>query len=181
MAGSAGLSFEAGLAFEHTVFEELRGSAQATALRHIFFAERRIAKVPGLGSARPIQCIGVIGGGTMGAGIAAACLLAGLRVVLVERDEAALGAGRDRLAELLAEAERRGKLSADLHADIVADRLVVAVEMAALAEADLVVEAVFESMEVKQDVFRTLDRVAKPGAVLATNTSYLDVARRSRP
>ncbi len=90
----------------------------------------------------------------MGAGIAAACLLAGLRVVLVERDADALRAGRDRLADLLAEAVKRGKLSADQHAEIVADRLVAAVEMTALAEADLVIEAVFESMEVKQDVFR---------------------------
>ena len=176
VTGSAGLDLEAGLALERTVFEELRGSAQAEALRHIFFAERRSAKAPGLGSARPIDCIGVIGGGIMGAGIAAAGLLAGLRVVLVERDEPALRAGRDRLADLLAEAVKRGKLSPDQHADILADRLVAAVEMPALAEADLVIEAVFESLDVKQDVFRALDRVAKPGAVLATNTSYLDVA-----
>ncbi len=176
VADSAGLDFTAGLALERMVFEELRGSAQAVALRHIFFAERRSAKVPGLGSARPLEWIGIVGGGTMGAGIAAACLLAGLRVVLVERDAEALRAGRDRLADLLAEAVKRGKLSADLHAEIVAERLVVAVEMAALAEADVVIEAVFESLDVKQDVFRGIDRVAKPGAVLATNTSYLDVA-----
>ena len=175
VTGSAGLDFTAGLALEHTAFEDLRGSAQAEALRHVFFAERAIAKVPGLGSARPLDRIGVIGGGTMGAGIAAACLLAGFRVVLVERDAEALRAGRDRLADLLAEAVKRGKLSADQHAEILADRLVAAVEMTALSEADLVVEAVFESMEVKRDVFRALDRVAKPGAVLATNTSYLDV------
>ncbi len=176
VAGSAGLGFAAGLALERTAFEDLRGSAQSEALRHIFFAERGAAKVPGSGSARPLDRIGIVGGGTMGAAIAAACLLAGLRVVLVERDEASLKAGRDRLADLLAEAVKRGKLSADQHAEIVADRLVAAIEMDALAAADLVIEAVFESMEVKQDVFRTLDRVAKPGAVLATNTSYLDVA-----
>ncbi len=132
--------------------------------------------MPGLGIGAPLEWIGIVGGGTMGAGIAAACLLAGLRVALVERDAEALGAGRDRLADLLAEAVKRGKLSADLHAEIVAERLVVAVEMAALAEADVVIEAVFESLDVKQDVFRGIDRVAKPGAVLATNTSYLDVA-----
>ena len=176
IVGSAGLDFGAGLALERTMFEELRGSAQAKALQHIFFAERTIAKVPGLGSARPLERIGLVGGGIMGAGIAAACLLAGLRVVLVERDMAALKAGRDRLLDLLAEAVKRGKLSTDQHADIVAERLVTAVDMAALADADLVVEAVFESMEVKQDVFRTLDGIAKAGAVLATNTSYLDVA-----
>ena len=176
VAGSAGLDVAAGLALEHATFEQLRGSAQAEALRHIFFAERAIAKVPGLGSARPLDRIGVVGGGTMGAGIAAACLLAGFRVALVERDAEALRAGRDRLAELLAEAVKRGKLSPDQHSDILAARLVAAVEMTALAEADLIVEAVFESLEVKQDVFRALDRVAKPGAVLATNTSYLDVA-----
>ena len=177
VTSSAGLDFAAGLALERTAFEDLRGSAQSEALRHIFFAERAIAKVPGPGSSHPLERIGVIGGGTMGAGIAAAALLAGLSVVLVERDEASLGAGRDRLADLLAEALKRGKLSSARHADIVADRLLATVEMAALAEADLVVEAVFESMQVKQDVFRALDRVAKPGAVLATNTSYLDVAR----
>ena len=173
---SVGLDMQAGLDVEQAAFETLRTSAQSLALRHIFFAERAIAKVPGGGAARPLDTVGVVGGGTMGAGIAAACLLAGLRVCLVERDAAALAAGRGRVEAILAEAVKRGKLTADDHAAICETRLRCADDMAALAEADLVIEAVFESMEVKREVFRALDAVARPGAVLATNTSYLDVA-----
>ena len=173
---SAGLDLQAGLDVEQAAFETLRISPQSHALRHIFFAERAIAKVPGGGAPRPLDTVGVVGGGTMGAGIAAACLLAGLRVCLVERDAAALAAGRGRLDAILAEAMKRGKLTAADHAAIGDTRLRCADEMAALADADLVIEAVFESMEVKREVFRALDAVARPGAVLATNTSYLDVA-----
>ena len=173
---SGGLDLQAGLDVEQAAFETLRTSAQSLALRHIFFAERAIAKVPGGGVPRTLDTVGVVGGGTMGAGIAAACLLAGLRVCLVERDAAALATGRGRLDVILAEAVKRGKLTAADHAAIGTTRLRCTDEMAALAEADLVIEAVFESMEVKREVFRALDAVARPGAVLATNTSYLDVA-----
>ena len=173
---SAGLDLQAGLDVEQAAFETLRTSPQSLALRHIFFAERAIAKVPGGGAPRALDTIGVVGGGTMGAGIVAACLLAGLRVCLVERDAAALETGRARVDAILGESVKRGKLTAADHAAIGTTRLRCADEMAALAEADIVIEAVFEAMEVKREVFRALDAVARPGAVLATNTSYLDVA-----
>lgn len=174
--GSAGLAFEDGLSLEQAVFEALRRSPQSEALRHIFFAERAIGKVPGLGAARAVKTVGVVGAGTMGAGIATACLLAGLRVHLVERDADALAAGRSRIAGYLDEAMKRGKLSAEDREAITAERLSTGTELSDLADADLIVEAVFESMEIKQALFAALDRVAKPGTVLATNTSYLDVA-----
>ena len=176
VADSVGLSFGSGLDIEQVAFEALRISPQSLALRHIFFAERAIAKVPGLGTPRAIERVGIVGGGTMGAGIATACLLAGLSVDLAERDEPARATGHARIEGFLAEAVRRGKLSDAAHADIRAARLRTSTAMTSLAEADLVIEAVFEAMDVKLSVFRALDTVAKPGAVLATNTSYLDVA-----
>ncbi len=177
--GSAGRDFRSGLTLEHEVFETLRTSAQSKALRHIFFAERAISKVPELAkaSARPLQRIGVVGGGTMGAGIAASCLLAGFSVCLVERDEATLAAGRERVDGIFRDSVKRGKLSRADHEAIGATRFTASTAMAALNEADLIIEAVFESMEVKEAVFRALDAAAKPEAILATNTSYLDVAQ----
>ncbi len=173
---SAGLGFDAGLALERDVFDALRPSAQAKALRHVFLAERAVGKVPGGGAARRVEHVGVVGGGTMGTGIAAACLLAGLRATVVERDEAALAAARTRIGAVLDEATKRGKLARPDREAIDAGRLRAGTDMASLGEADLVIEAVFESLDAKRDVFRALDAVAKPGAVLATNTSYLDVA-----
>jgi 3-hydroxyacyl-CoA dehydrogenase len=178
MEKSAGLDFEAGLMLEHETFETLRNSAQSKALRSIFFAERLVSKVPELAqaSARPLRRVGVVGGGTMGAGITAACLLAGLDVGLVERDEAALGAGLERVDRILRESVNRGKLSSADFETIGTKRLTTSTDMGAFGEADLIIEAVFESIDIKREVFRALDAVAKPGAVLATNTSYLDVA-----
>ena len=173
---SAGLDLDAGLGVERDAFEALRGSDQARALRHIFFAEKAVGKVSGGGFARPVDRVGIVGGGTMGAGIAAACLMAGLGVTLVERDAAALAAGEVRIDGILQDARTRGKLSPSDHDDIRTTRMRAAVDMAALGDADLVVEAVFESLDVKRDVFRAVDSAAKRGAVLATNTSYLDVA-----
>ena len=111
----------------------------------------------------------------MGAGIATAMVLAGLRVTLVERDRAAADRARDTIARNLASAVKRGKLTEDARAAILSDALSTVEGYDALSYADLVVEAVFEDMDVKVQVFRELDRVCKPGAVLATNTSYLDV------
>ena len=176
VAASSGLSFAEGLEAEQARFEALRASPQSLALRHVFFAERAVGKVPGGGTARPVGNIGIVGGGTMGAGIAAACLLAGLAVRLVERDGDAVEAGTARVGTILDEAVRRGKLDPGERAAIASGRFAAGTDWDALGAADLIVEAVFESAEIKRDVFRTLDRVARPGAVLATNTSYLDVA-----
>ncbi len=176
LADSAGLDFPAGEIIEQAAFEALRTSPQSAALRHVFFAERAAAKVPGLGSPWPVRTVGVVGGGTMGAGIAAASLLAGYAVRLVEGDEAALPAARERVEVILRGAVTRGKLAPEA-VDAEGDgRLRLGVDLDLLGEADLVVEAVPEDAALKYDVFLALDRIAKPGAVLATNTSYLDVA-----
>lgn len=170
--------FDDGIAFEAAEFQTLRHGEQAVALRHVFFAERAAAKIPEAerAAARPVERIGVVGGGTMGAGIAASALLTGLTVTLAERDAAAAEAARNRVAAILADSVARGKLAPEARDTILAERFAAVAGFAALAAADLVVEAVFEDMAAKREVFAALDRIARPGAVLATNTSYLDVA-----
>ena len=183
----AGLPFAEALAEERKAFTTLMESPQRAALIHVFFAERKAAQLPELKgvTARPVAHLGVIGGGTMGGGIAVAGLLNGRRVTLIERDAAAAEKAREGIARTLADSVRRGKLTGDRRAELLETALTTSADHAALAEADVIVEAVFESMEVKREVFATLDRVAKPGAILATNTSYLDVneiaAATSRP
>ena len=176
-AGS--LSFDKVVRTERATFVTLRDSAEAKALRHLFFAERNAQKVPGVAGAkaRRIERVAVIGGGTMGSGIAVALADAGLSVVLVERDEAAIEAGAeaDRRRPTIASSRAGGWRARRRTSGSGASRL--GTEWAALAEVDLVIEAVFEEMEVKLEVFRRLDALARPGTVLATNTSYLDVNR----
>ncbi len=134
-----------------------------------------MAKIPEAGATpRAVGAVGVLGGGTMGSGIATAALLAGLRTVLVERDAEALARARATVEGNLAGAVERGKLSEGRRAEAL-EAFRGETDMAALSEADLVVEAVFEDMDLKREVFARLDAVARPGAVLATNTSYLDV------
>jgi len=177
--------FETGLAMERAGFKHLVATDQARALRYAFFAERAAAKVPEL-SAKPrdISRVGVVGGGLMGAGIAYTCLLAGLPVVLVERNSEALEAGQGRIKALFDGGVARGRISEEL-ATKQFGHLVFSTDMSALSQADLVIEAVFEEESVKQDVFQALDQVMRPGAILATNTSYLDIdklaATISRP
>ncbi|WGH77286.1 3-hydroxyacyl-CoA dehydrogenase NAD-binding domain-containing protein [Jannaschia ovalis] len=170
---STRLPFDDGIAEERRLFRHLLDTPQRAGLIHAFFTDRAVAKVPGLDAApRAIDHVGVVGGGTMGAGIATACLLAGLRVTLVERNAEGLDRARATIDGNLDTAVQRGKLTADKRAGLAP---AFATEMDALAEADIAIEAVFEAMDVKREVFATLDRVCKPGAVLATNTSYLDV------
>jgi 3-hydroxyacyl-CoA dehydrogenase len=173
---AATLPFAEGHKREREIFVALRGSDQAKALRHAFFAERAVGKVPGLEDAKPreVNTIGVIGGGTMGAGIAAAALRAGYPVTLIEADEAALARGRENVAKNLDGYVSRGRMTEDEKADLMA-KLAASLDYGALAAADLVIEAVFEDMDVKKEVFAKLDSAARPGAVLATNTSYLDI------
>lgn len=164
------------LARERATFLALRDDAQSKALRHVFFAERATTRLDRLKGVDPLPLghIGVVGGGTMGAGIAAACLLAGLSVTLVERDARAARAGSDRVKHILDGSLKRGKLTPAAHADRLA-RFSASDSYDVLAHADLVIEAVFEDMAVKQAVFAQLDTVVRPDAVVATNTSYLDV------
>ena len=168
------LPYPEGLRRERELFGELMDSPQREGLIHAFFAERAVAKLPELKGVepRPVSHVGVIGGGTMGSGIATACLLSGLAVTMVEASEEALRRGVGTVEKNLDGAVSRGKMTPDARD---AATLHARTGMEALGEADLVVEAVFEEMEVKLDVFRRLDAAAKPGAVLASNTSYLDV------
>jgi len=170
------LPFEAGLAEERRLFEALRDGPQSAALRHLFFAERQAGKVPGLegAPAEPVARVGVVGAGVMGGGIALAFAQAGLSVTVVEADAGALERGLSRIESTLQRAVASGRLSADQAA-----RRLVLIEggpdLSALADADLVVEAIVEDMEAKTALFRRLDAALRPGALIATNTSYLDV------
>ena len=164
------------LAAERAAFIKLKSTPQSTALRHIFFAERATARIDRIKdvSPRDISHIGVVGGGTMGAGITAACLLAGLDVTLLERDNAAAELGQDRVLNILSGSLKRGLVSAENHLQMLAG-FRTATEYVALKNAQVVIEAVFEDMAVKKEVFAQLDATVRPDAILATNTSYLDV------
>ncbi|MBP0482126.1 3-hydroxyacyl-CoA dehydrogenase NAD-binding domain-containing protein [Sagittula salina] len=166
--------FDAGIKEERRIFLDLMQTPQRAGMIHAFFNDRKVSKLPELNgvSPREIAHVGVIGGGTMGAGIATACLLAGLPVTLVERDEAAAKKARTTITGNLDAAVKRGKLK---DRDGTLAHLNTVTDYAALGDADLAIEAVFEDMGVKKDVFARLDTVLKPGAILATNTSYLDV------
>lgn len=174
------LPFEAGIAYERAASEDLQTSAPAAGLRHAVRAERAAARIPEAGATpRPVGHAGVIGGGLMGAGIAAALLGAGLRVTLVEADEDALAAGLSRIDDLHESAVARGRLSEEAREGQWA-RLAATTSTDSLRGSDLVIEAVSEDEALKAGIFRELDRVLKPGAVLATNTSYLDVNQIAR-
>lgn len=169
------LPFENGLAYERAAFEDCHDSKASAGLRHAFLAERRVTKIPEAGATpRPVGRVGVVGGGLMGAGICAALLRAGLHVTLVEADRDALAAGLSRIDDLHEAAVARGRLTEDAREGEWA-RLGGATDVSALGNADLAIEAVTEDEALKAGIFRDLDRVLKPGAVLATNTSYLDV------
>lgn len=140
-------------------------------------AEKAASHVAGIDKTtprRPVESVGVIGAGTMGSGIAMVFANAGLAVTLVERDEAALSKGLARIREVYERARAKGSLS-EAELTVRQDRIAGATDLSALGQADLIVEAVFEDMVVKSDIFTRLDRVARPGAILATNTSALDV------
>lgn len=168
-------SFDEAMAHERATFLRLRASDQAAALRHLFFAERAAPRPPELKSATPspIGEVGVVGGGTMGAGIAAAMLAAGLIVRMAERDEASAERGRANVAGILDGDVKRGRLS-EAERDRRLGRFSAGASYDDLAGADLVIEAVFEDLDVKRAVFAELARVCRPDAILATNTSYLD-------
>ncbi len=175
-----------GMKEERRLYEECMASPQRAGLIHAFFSERAVTKIPeATATAREINSVGVIGGGTMGSGIATAILLAGLPVTLTERDQDGLDRGVATITRNLDGAVKRGKLSEAGRDDILAAKLSTSTDLGALSDADLVIEAVFEEMGVKHDIFQTLDKVCKPGTVLASNTSYLDIneiaATTSRP
>lgn len=187
VAAAGRLAFAEALGEERRLFLGLMESTTSRALRHLFFAERAAAETPGVGrdtGTRAVATVGVIGAGTMGAGIAMVFANAGLPVTLIERDMPGLERGMNRIREVYDRAVAKGELTADAARGRM-ERITGRMEMSALAEADLIIEAAFEEMQVKLAIFAEVDRVARRGAILATNTSALDVdaiaAATSRP
>lgn len=175
----------AGLKLERQAFWDCLDTPQRAGLIHAFFGERAVANIPEKkAQPRPVNSIGVIGGGTMGSGIATSALLAGIPVTLIELKDDALQRGVATITGNLDGAVKRGKLSAERR-DATVAMLSASTDMTSLADVDLVIEAVFEKMDVKKDIFGKLDTICKPGAILASNTSYLDIneiaATTSRP
>jgi 3-hydroxyacyl-CoA dehydrogenase len=176
MEATAGLPFQAGVAEERSVFVHLRASREAKALRRLFLAERDAGRLPELEGVQPreVRTIGVVGAGLMGCGIAYAALAAGYRVTLAEGSVEALERGRQRMIELFNGSEKSGRLAKEKRQRM-ESQLFLATDFADFAEVDLVIEAVFETMDIKREVFARLDAVVRPDCLLATNTSYLDL------
>jgi len=171
--------FAEGLDRERTLFLELIRTPESKALRHAFFAERAASKIPDVPEGipvRPLLKAAVIGAGTMGSGIAMNFLNAGIPVTLLELNNAALDRGIAAIRKNYESSVKKGRLAQDKYQERMS-LLSTSLDFAELAGADIAVEAVFEDIEVKRGVFEKLDAVMKPGAILATNTSTLDVNR----
>tara|TARA_R110002096_G_scaffold51665_5_gene135035 strand:+ start:367 stop:2424 length:2058 start_codon:yes stop_codon:yes gene_type:complete len=171
------LPFEQGIKRERELFLKLVSGTQSRAMRHLFFAERQAAKIDGIPADTPlipIAKVGILGAGTMGGGIAMNFLSAGLPVTMVEREQAALDHGVATIRKNYERSAARGRISSEQVEQAMA-LLTPTLDYDDLAECDLVIEAVFELMEIKKDVFRRLDAIVKPGAILASNTSYLNI------
>ncbi|MCJ2064228.1 3-hydroxyacyl-CoA dehydrogenase NAD-binding domain-containing protein [Methylobacterium sp. J-088] len=188
-AARAGLErdFDAAVAVERAEFRTLVEDPRSKALRYAFFAEREAARVPGLPKdtpRRPIHTAAVIGAGTMGGGIAMCFSNAGIPVTVIETEEGALTRGLDRVKGLYAGSAKRGSIT-EAQRDARIGRITGAIGLENASHFEIVIEAAFEDMGVKREIFSRLDAIAKPGAILATNTSYLDVnaiaAVTSRP
>ena len=170
-------SFEEGIAIERKLFMELMTGVQSQAQRHLFFAERAAQKIPGLPEGtkvRPIKKVGVIGAGTMGGGISMNFLSAGYAVTIVETNETALQRGTGIMRQNYENTAKKGRLTQDQVERNMA-LLTPSMSLDDLADCDLVIEAVFENMDIKKQIFGKLDGIVKQGAILASNTSYLNV------
>ena len=171
------LPFEDGLKFERTLFMELVAGVQSAAQRYAFFAERAVWKIPDVPedtATLPVASVGIIGAGTMGGGIAMNFLNIGMPVTIVETAQAALDRGVATIRRNYENTAKRGRIrSEDVEKRMAL--LTPTLALDSLASSDLVIEAVFENMDVKKELFARLDAIAKPGAILATNTSRLDV------
>ena len=169
-------SFEEGQKFEAATFAQLKDTDQSKGLIHAFFAERQSGKIPEVnrGSPRDIKTLGIIGGGTMGSGITVAALNAGLEVTMIERDSENLERGRKNVEKFYYRDVEKGRIT-ELQKETILNRYKTSTEFSSLGKVDMVIEAVFEELDVKKQVFKELDKFIKPGAVLASNTSYLDI------
>ncbi len=171
------LPFAEGLEKEKKDFIEILATPQARAMTHLFFAEREAQKIPGVArdtGTREIRLVAVVGAGTMGTGITIACLDAGLPVTLLESSNEALDRGLDNIAKHYDRSVEKDRISED-QAESLKSTVTGTLDFTALTDADLVIEAVFEELAIKQQVFEQLDRCCKPGAILASNTSTLDL------
>src|SRR3954470_21092089 len=179
--------YSEGVIEERKLFMELMTGEQSAAQRYFFFAERKAAKIDGLPEntePRPIHKVGVIGAGTMGGGIAMNFLSAGIPVTIVEMSQEALDRGAGVMRNNYKATASKGRMTAE-QVEKAMGILKPTLDFEALAECDLIIEAVYENMDVKKEVFGRLDKIAKPGAILASNTSYLNIneiaASISRP
>ncbi|MEP3073318.1 3-hydroxyacyl-CoA dehydrogenase NAD-binding domain-containing protein [Maricaulis sp.] len=171
------LPYEEGVKKERELFGKLVTGTQSKALRHVFFAERAAAKIddiPADTPVLPVKKVGILGAGTMGGGIAMNFLTAGYAVTILEREQAALDRGVSIIRKNYERSAAKGRFTAD-QVERAMGLLTPTLDMDDLADCDLVIEAVFENMDVKKDVFRKLDGIVKHGAILASNTSYLNV------
>lgn len=180
-------SFDDGMKFEREQFMKLMTGTQSAAQRHIFFAERQAAKIDDLDPKTPLRAInkvGVIGAGTMGGGISMNFLSAGIPVTIVEMQQDALDRGTGVMRKNYEASAAKGRIKPDAP-DKAMGLLTPTLSLDDLADCDLIIEAVYENMDVKKELFGKLDKIAKPGAILASNTSYLNVdeiaASTSRP
>ena len=174
---ASGASFEEGIAFEREQFMKLMTGTQSAAQRHLFFAERQAAKVDDIPAGvqlRPVKKVGVIGAGTMGGGISMNFLQAGIPVTIVETAQEALDRGTGVIRRNYDNSAKRGRYTPE-KVDEFMGRLNPTLSLEDLADCDLIIEAIYENMEVKKELFGKLDRIAKPGAILASNTSYLNI------
>jgi len=179
VAASVTLPFDAGLKRERTLFAELMATEESRALRHLFFAERTASKIPDIGDevkARPIHKLGLIGAGTMGGGITMNFVNVGIPVVLLETRQDALDKGVATIRSNYEASAKKGKLKVEQLQERMG-LITPTLDYADLKDCDMVIEAAYEDMAVKEEVFRKLDAVMKPGAILATNTSTLDIDR----
>ena len=179
--------YSEGVIEERKLFMELMGGEQSAAQRYFFFAERKANKIEGLSEntePRPVRKVGVIGAGTMGGGISMNFLSAGIPVTIVEMGQEALDRGTGVMRRNYETSAAKGKLTAQ-QVEQAMGYLQPTLDFAELADCDLIVEAVYENMDVKKEVFGRIDKIARPGAILASNTSYLNIdeiaASISRP
>jgi len=171
------LPMDQGLERERELFRELVTSPESAAMRHIFFAERQAAKIKDLPKDTPlrdIKKVAIIGGGTMGGGIAMCFANVGIPVVMLEINDEALERGMNIIRKNYTITVQKGKLPADKMEQLIST-ISGTTDYADLSDVDLVIEAVFENLDLKKEIFAKLDAVCKPGAILATNTSYQDV------
>lgn len=181
------LAFDQGLAKERELFAACMANPQSKAMQHVFFAQRQIARIPGIDKTTPrreIKKVGVIGAGTMGGGISMNFATAGIPVTILELSDEALERGLGVVRRNYEATAKKGRMTMEQVEACMAN-LNGTQNYDELSDCDLIIEAVFEKMSVKEAVFKELDRVAKPGAILASNTSYLDIdhiaAITSRP